>query len=58
MLYFDPKMVLLSMALIELTTKEAKKLGSALINLLDMEVLAQLRSASSPRLSTVTANLS
>jgi hypothetical protein len=46
------------MALIELTTKLAKKFGSALINLLDIEVFAQLRSASSPRLSTDTANLS
>ena len=50
MLYFEPKMVLLSIALMELTTREEKKAGSALINLLDMEVLAQLRSASSPKL--------
>lgn len=58
MLYFDPKIVLLSIALIEFTTRLEKKVGSALINLLDMEVLAQLFKASSPKLSTVTANLS
>ena len=41
MLYFDPKIVLLSMALIELTTSPEKKVGSALISLLDIDVLAQ-----------------
>ena len=44
--------------LIESTTSLAKKVGSALINLLDIEVLAQFTNASSPRLSTDTANLS
>lgn len=42
----------------ELTTRLAKKLGSTLINLLDIEVLAQLSRASSPKLSTDSASLS
>ena len=58
MLYFEPKMVFDSIALIEFTTRFAKKTGSALINLLDIDVFAALRRASSPRLSTVTASLS
>ena len=40
------------------TTKPAKKLASALMSLLDMEVLAQLRRASLPSESTGTASLS
>lgn len=40
------------------TTNEEKKLESALINLLDIEVLAQFIRASSPKLSTLTDNLS
>lgn len=40
------------------TTKFAKKTGSALISLLDMDVFAQLIKAYSPRVSTDTANLS
>ena len=51
-------MVLVSIALMALTTRLAKKWGSALISLLDIDVLAQFKSASSPRLSTETASLS
>lgn len=40
------------------TTKLEKNEGSALINLLDIDVLAQFFSASSPILSTVTESLS
>ena len=40
------------------TTRFAKKLGSAFINLLDIEVFAQFRRAYSPILSTETASLS
>lgn len=40
------------------TTNPAKKLASALINLLDIEVLAQLSRASIPSESTGTASLS
>jgi len=58
MLYLDPNIDLVSIALIELTTRLEKNVGSALISLLDIEVLAQLFKASSPRLSTVTASLS
>jgi hypothetical protein len=58
MLYLGPNMVSCLMALIELTTRLAKKTGSALMSLLDMDVLAQLSKAYSPKLSTVTANLS
>jgi len=42
----------------EVTTRLAKKFGSTLINLLDIEVLAQLSKAYSPKLSTDSANLS
>jgi hypothetical protein len=41
--------------LIESTTKLAKKFGSTLIILLDIEVLAQFSNASSPRVYTETA---
>lgn len=58
MLYLDPRMVFVSMALMALTTRFEKKVGSALMSLLDIDVLAQLVKASSPRLSTVTASLS
>lgn len=57
-LYLGPKIVYCLMILMALTTKLAKKTGSALINLLDMDVLAQFKRASSPRDSTVTASLS
>jgi hypothetical protein len=50
MLYLAPKIVYCLMALIESTTKLAKKSGSALISLLDIDVLAQLIKASSPKL--------
>ena len=43
--------------LIESTTNFPKNSGSALINLLLMEVFAQFNSASSPNLSTFTASL-
>lgn len=56
--YLRPKMVFCSTALIDSTTNLAKNYGSALINLDDIEVLAQLINASWPRLWTVTANLS
>jgi hypothetical protein len=56
--YFAPKIVSCLIVLIDYTTKFAKNVGSALINFDDMEVLAQFRSAYSPKLYTVTANLS
>jgi hypothetical protein len=58
MWYLDPNIVFCSIILIALTTKFAKKLKSALISLLDIDVFAQFTNASSPRLSTVTASLS
>lgn len=57
-LYLGPRKVSCLIALMELTTRLAKKLGSALMSLLDMDVLAQFSSASSPRVSTLTASLS
>jgi len=56
--YLTPKIVYCLTALIESTTKPAKNSGSALINLEDIEVLAQLSKAYSPKLSTVTESLS
>lgn len=56
--YLTPKIDYCLTALIDSTTKLAKNSGSALISFEDIEVLAQLRRASSPRLSTVTASLS
>ena len=56
--YLTPKIVYCLTALIDSTTKLAKNWGSALISFDDIEVLAQLRRASSPRLSTVTESLS
>ena len=46
------------MLLIDSTTKLAKNLGSALMSLLDIDVLAQFNKAYYPKLSTETANLS
>jgi hypothetical protein len=56
--YLVPKNVYCLTVLIDSTTKLAKNYGSALMSFDDMDVLAQLSKASSPRLSTVTANLS
>ena len=58
MLYLAPKMDYCLIALMASTTRFAKNSGSALISLLDMDILAQLIKASSPKLSTLTANLS
>ena len=49
-LYLAPKIDYCLMALTESTTRLAKNSESALISLLDMEVLAQLINASSPKL--------
>jgi len=43
---------------IDFTTRFAKKLGSTFISLLDIDVLAQLTKAYSPKLSTDSASLS
>ena len=56
--YLVPRIVSVLTAFIAYTTKLEKKLESAFINLLDIDVLAQLMRASSPTLSTVTASLS
>lgn len=56
--YFAPKIDSCFIVLIESTTKLAKNYGSALISFDDIDVLAQLIRASSPKLSTVTASLS
>lgn len=56
--YFVPKIDYCLTVLIDYTTKLAKNYGSALINFDDIDVLAQLSKAYSPRLYTVTANLS
>lgn len=56
--YVVPNIVFCSTVLIASTTKLAKNYGSALISFDDIDVLAQLIKASSPRLSTVTASLS
>jgi hypothetical protein len=57
-LYLGPSSVSCLIALIADTTRFPKKVGSALMSLLDMEVCAQLRRAFSPRESTLTASLS
>ena len=56
--YLVPKIDYERIDWMESTTNDEKKLESALINLLDIEVLAQLVKASYPKLSTVTVNLS
>jgi hypothetical protein len=56
--YLAPKIDYDLIDLMASTTSDEKKLESALINLLDIDVLAQLITASYPRLSTLTDNLS
>ena len=56
--YLAPKMLYCLIDLIDSTTKLEKKVGSALISLLDMDVFAQFLKAYSPIFSTETESLS